>query len=240
MENIALLEGGLSQLKGETVLFYSPGACSLASHIALEEVGKPFRSIETLLGQQQHLAETYLAINPRGKVPALVTPDGQVITENTAILAYVAYANPEADLLPADTVAQMQCIAQMAWFSNTPHIFQKAKFRPYHFADRQEVHADIREKAVEKYWDSMVEIDRLIGDRQWLMGDRYTVADPYALVFYGWGTSNGLPMQTLESYKRHKDQMLQRPAVRTVLEREKNPHFQTETSVRQALVEKMI
>jgi glutathione S-transferase len=226
MENIESLPNGIADLKGKTVLFYSPGACSLASHIALEETGKPFRSIETLLSKQQHLSESFLAINPRGKVPALVTPDGEVLTENTAILTYIALSNPEAGLLPTGILDQARCIAQMAWFSNTPHIFQKAKFRPYLFADREEVHGDIREKAVAKYWESVVEIDQMIGDREWIMGKGYTVVDPYALVFYGWGTSNGLPMETLVNYTRHKDQMLKRPAVGTVLARENNPHFQ--------------
>ncbi|MBD0413882.1 glutathione S-transferase family protein [Oryzicola mucosus] len=230
MENIEQLSGGLSALKGETVLFYSPGACSLAPHIALEETGKPFRPIETLLGKQQHLAPNYLAINPRGKVPSLITPDGQVITENTAILTYIGLTNPEVSLLPTDIVEQMQCIAQMAWFSNTPHIFQKAKFRPYHFADNEEVHGDIRTKALAKYWENMVEIDGLIADQAWIMGERYTVVDPYALVFYGWGMSNGLPMETLEHFTRHKSEMLKRPAVRRVLEREQNPHFKSEIS----------
>jgi glutathione S-transferase len=226
MENIASISGGLAGLRGETILFYSPGACSLACHIALEETGKPFRPIETLLGKQQHLSENYLAINPRGKVPALVTPDGEVLTENTAILTYIALSNPETALLPTRILDQMRCIAQMAWFSNTPHMFQKAKYRPYLFADREEVHDDIREKATAKYWECVVEIDRMIGDHEWIMGDHYTVVDPYALVFYGWGTSNGLPMETLAHFNRHKDQMLERAAVRAVLEREKNPHFE--------------
>lgn len=230
MENVELLSGGLSARKGETILFYSPGACSLAPHIALEETGRPFRPIETLLGKQQHLTPDYLAINPRGKVPSLVTPDGQVITENTAILAYIGLINPELRMFPTDVVEQMQCIAQMAWFSNTPHIFQKAKFRPYHFADEEEVHDAIRTKAAARYWESMVEIDRLIADHHWIMGEQYTVVDPYALVFYGWGTSNGLPMETLGHFTRHKNQMLERTAVRTVLEREMNPHFRTAIS----------
>jgi len=227
MENIASLPSGLPDLKGETVLFYSPGACSLASHIALEETGKPFRPIETLLGKQQHLSENYLAINPRGKVPALVTADGEVLTENTAILTYIALSNPEASLLPSGIFDQARCIAQMAWFSNTPHIFQKAKFRPYHFADREDVYGDIQEKAATRYWECVIEIDQMIGDQTWIMGKDYTVVDPYALVFYGWGKSNGLPMETLLNFSRHKDQMLERPAVHTVLEREQNPHFQS-------------
>jgi len=205
-------------------LFYSPGACSLASHIALEETGRPYNVVETLLSKGQHQAPEFLAINPRGRVPALAV-DGKVITENTAILVWIASAFPEADLLPADLIERTRCIAQMAWFSNTPHIFQRAKFRPYRFVDREELHDDIRAKALSSYWESMQEIDGLIGDNEWMMGDRYTVVDPYALVFYGWGTSNGLPMRTLASYTRHKEQMLARPAVRVVMERENNPHF---------------
>lgn len=205
-------------------LFYSPNACSLASHIALEETGKPYRAVETLLSRKAHQTPEYLAINPRGKVPALVVEKG-VITENTAILTYIATAYPEAGLLPADGFQQALCIAQMAWFSNTPHIFQRAKFRPYYFADDESLHPGIRAKAEASYWNNMQEIDGLLAARQWMMGDGYTVVDPYALVFYGWGVSNRMPMEELKEFTRHKNQMLKRPAVKVVLEREKNPHI---------------
>lgn len=222
MTNAAPTSGG--QSADIPFLFYSPGACSLASHIALEETGRPYRAVETLLSKNQHQTPEYLAINPRGRVPALAV-DGKVITENTAILTWIATAFPEAELLPEDLIERMRCIAQMAWFSNTPHIFQRAKFRPYRFVEREDVYDDIRAKAVSSYWECMQEIDALIGDNRWMMGDAYTVVDPYALVFYGWGTSNGLPMRDLASYSRHKEQMMERPAVRAVIERENNPHF---------------
>jgi glutathione S-transferase len=205
-------------------LFYSPNACSLASHIALEEAGKPYRAIETLLSSKAHLTPEYLAINPRGKVPALVVDQG-VITENTAILTYIATTCPEAGLLPTDGFEQALCIAQMAWFSNTPHIYQRAKFRPYYFADDESLHPGIRTKAEATYWKHLQEIDGLLAGRRWMMGEHYTVVDPYALVFYGWGVSNRMPMEELKDYTRHKNQMLQRPAVKVVLEREKNPHI---------------
>lgn len=217
-------QGSAAYVGEEPMLFYSPGACSLASHIALEESGRPYRAVETLLSKNQHQTPEFLAINPRGRVPALVV-GSKVITENTAILTWIASAFPEAGLLPENLVERMRCIAQMAWFSNTPHIFQRAKFRPYRFVDREEVFDDIRAKVASSYWESMQEIDALIGDNRWMMGDAYTVVDPYALVFYGWGTSNGLPMQDLVSFTRHKTQMMERPAVATVIERERNPHF---------------
>ncbi len=218
----------LGTAKGEPILFYSPGSCSLASHIALEETGRPFNPQRTLLSKSEHLTPEYLAVNPRGRVPALIVPDGRVITENTAILTYIGLTNPHTGMFPTEIVEQARCIAQMAWFSNTPHIFQRARFRPYRFADRAEVHEDIRAKALSSYWETMQEIDSLIGGNAWLMGDQYTVTDPYALVFYGWGRSNDLPMENLKEFTRHKNQMLQRPAVRTVLQREDNPHFRAD------------
>lgn len=213
-----------SGTSSEPTLFYSPGACSLASHIALEESGRPYRAVKTLLSQNQHQTPEFLAINPRGRVPAL-SVNGRVITENTAILTWIAIAFPEAGLLPDDLIARMQCIAHMAWFSNMPHIFQRAKFRPHRFVDREDLYDDIRAKAASSYWECMQEIDALIGDNHWFMGDAYTVVDPYALVFYGWGTTNGLPTQSLVNFTRHKAQMLARPAVQAVIAREQNPHF---------------
>lgn len=209
---------------GEPVLFYSPGACSLASHIALEETGQPYKAVETLLAKNQHMTPEYLAVNPRGKVPALIA-EGRVITENTAILTYIALKFPETGMWPADIVDQMQCISQMAWFSNTPHISQRAKFRPYRFVDDEQMYEAVSAKAKANYWDDMKEVDSLIDGKTWIMGDRYTVVDPYALVFYGWGVSNGLPMEELKAFTRHKTQMLERPAVRLVVEQERNPHF---------------
>ncbi|WP_105440626.1 glutathione S-transferase family protein [Neorhizobium sp. T25_13] len=225
MTDLTAASGRISNPTGELILFYSPGACSLASHIALEETGRPFRPVKTLLSENQHLTPEYLAINPRAKVPALIAPDGRVITENTAILTFIALTSPDAGLFPADILDQTLCISQMAWFSNTPHIFQRAKFRPYRFVERKEIYDDVRSKAVSSYWESMQEIDGLIAGNEWIMGDRYTVVDPYALVFYGWGRSNGLPMDTLKSFTRHHNQMRERAAVRAALEREDNPHF---------------
>lgn len=208
----------------EPTLFYSPGACSLASHIALEETGCPYRPMETLLAKNQHMTPEYLGVNPRGKVPALVT-EGRVITENTAILTYIGLTYPETGMFPAGRIDQMHCVSQMAWFSNTPHISQRARFRPYRFTDNEDLFDNIRAKATATYWESMQEIDSLVAGNKWMMGEDYTVVDPYALVFYGWGVSNGMPMKDLTHFTRHKNQMLERPAVRMVLEREKNPHI---------------
>ena len=82
-------------------LYFSPGACSLASHIGLEETGAPYEIKPILLAKGQQRTEAYLKINPRGKVPAL-SVDGKILVENTAILTYLARRFPEKRLMPTD------------------------------------------------------------------------------------------------------------------------------------------
>lgn len=201
-------------------LFYSPGACSMASHIALEETGEPYQAQETPLSKSAHKTPEYLAINPRGKVPAL-SVDGEVITENTAILTYIGKRFPKTGMLPEEPIAQARCISQMAWFSNTPHISQRGYMRPYRFASVDAHHEDVKETAKQNFWVNLQDIDKDIGDKVWMLGDRYTMADPYALVFYRWGLRCGLPMHELKSYTRLKNSLLARPAVQKILAREK-------------------
>ena len=94
-------------------LYFSPGACSTASHIGIEETGAAYIEKPILLMNQEQKTESYLKINPRGKVPALQVGD-RVITENTAILTYLARQFPKAQLLPTDPVLEAQCIGTMA------------------------------------------------------------------------------------------------------------------------------
>jgi glutathione S-transferase len=193
----------------------------MASHIALEETGQPYEAMETPLSKEAHKTPEYLAINPRGKVPALVVDD-QVITENTAILTYIGLTFPHTRMLPVDPIEQCHVISQMAWFSNTPHIWQREIMRPYRFVSQEAHYEDAKETGRRTYWENLQEIDELIGNRKWLMGDRYTVADPYALVFYRWGVRAQLPLHELKSYTRLKNQLMERKAVQTVLDREKD------------------
>ncbi len=95
-------------------LYFSPGACSLASHIGLEETGAPYEAKPILLAKQQQKTEAYLKINPRGKVPSL-SVDGKVLVENTAILTYLARRFPEKKLMPADPAEEARSIATMCW-----------------------------------------------------------------------------------------------------------------------------
>ncbi len=202
-------------------LYFSPGACSMASHIGLEETGAPYEEKPTLLPKGEHKTEAYLKINPRGKVPAL-DADGQVIVENTAILTYLARRFPEKKLLPSDPVEQARCISQMTWFSNTLHPAYGHYFRPERFVESEAGQASAKDLGRKTFLAGLQEVDALLKDKQWIMGDQYTVADGYALVFYGWGVRMGLDMNALAACTAWKERMLKRPAVRKILESEQN------------------
>jgi glutathione S-transferase len=200
-------------------LYFSPGACSLASHIGLEESGAPYEAKPILLSKGEQRTEAYLKINPRGKVPALAI-DGQVLVENTAILTYLGRRFPEKRLMPADPLAEARCIATMCWFSTIVHPSFQRFMRPERFADSEIAHAAVKENGRKSFWANCQEIDSMIQGKNWIMGDQYTLVDPYALVFYGWGLRGGFPMSELRAYTAWRERMLERPAVRKVIEDE--------------------
>jgi glutathione S-transferase len=202
-------------------LYFSPGACSMASHIGIEETGAPYVEKPTLLTKGEQKTEAYLKINPRGKVPAL-SVDGRVITENTAILTYLARQFPQANLLPADPVGEAHCIGAMAWFSNVVHPSYQRHLRPERFAESEAAQATVKDLGRKSYWANCEEIDALLAGKQWMMGSQYTVVDPYGLVFYAWGLRGEFPMSKLTAYTAWKDRMLKRPAVMKILQSEQS------------------
>lgn len=202
-------------------LYFSPGACSTASHIGCEETGAPYEEKLTSLAKGEQKTEAYLKINPRGKVPALAV-DGHVITENTAILTYLGKRFPEKNLLPKDPIAEAHAIGAMAWFSNTLHPAFTHVFRPERFVEGEESQKSVKALGRKSFYAALEDVDRLLNGNQWMMGSQYTVVDAYALVFYGWGTRVELPMANLRNYTAWKDRMLARPQVRKILESEQN------------------
>ncbi|MGO8919279.1 MAG: glutathione S-transferase family protein [Stellaceae bacterium] len=203
-------------------LFYSPGACSMASHISLEEAGATFESKLVALAKGEQRTPEYLKINPRGKVPALRLDDGSVLIENTAILTYLGRRFPEKGLLPKDLAAEARCVSMMAWLSNSVHPAFTHIFRPERFAEDPIAAPSVKATGKKNFWDALQEIDGLVAGKKWMQGDQFTVCDPYALVFFGWGARIELPVKDLKSFSAWKDRMLERPAVRKVLEREQN------------------
>jgi glutathione S-transferase len=207
-------------------LYFSPGSCSMASHILLEECGANYETKLIALAKGEQRMEEYKKINPHSKVPALAV-DGKVITQNAAILPFIAGQFPDANLLPHDPVELAQSVAVVGWLASTAHVAFGLILHPERPAggvDMDKVALEaISDTARQTYWACMEEIDARLSGQQWMMGDQFTFLDPYALVFYGWGNRVEMPMQDLKKYTAFKDRMMERPAVRTVLEKEQSP-----------------
>jgi glutathione S-transferase len=200
-------------------LFYAPNACSLASHIALAEAGAEFEAVrvDTKAGEQRQPA--YLAINPKGRVPALVTPRG-TLTENVVILGWVAQTYPDAHLKPdGDFFAFSEMQSFNLYLASTIHVTFAHLFRAERYADSASAIGEIRAKVPSSLKDQwrLIE-DRLSDGRPWVCGQQYTVADPYLYVFARWlerdgaGGSDGMPLT-----RAHRARMQERAAVKKVL-----------------------
>src|SRR5512140_1824497 len=164
-------------------LYYGPGACSFASHIALEELGVKYQTVKLNLAEGDQRKPEYLKLNPRGAVPTLVV-DGEVMTENVGILSYLAGGNPKKGLWPDDTWHQAKAISTMAWFSNTLHVAYRHYVRPARYCDDPSTHEALKAKGKQSFHDGLKEVDGLLAGREWAIGDHYTVVDGYLLVFY--------------------------------------------------------
>ena len=154
-------------------------------------------------------------------MPALQTDDG-ILTENVAILTYLARTFPDAKLLPTDPLGTARALSHMAYLSNTVHPAFTHIMRPGRFATDESAHENLKATGKENFWKLLQEIDGLLAGKDYVLGSQYSAADGYTLVFYGWGKRIGLPVEQLKNYTALKDRLLQRPAVKKVLEREQS------------------
>ena len=197
-------------------LFYAPGACSLAAHIVLEEGGEKYEARKVDLSKGEQRTPEYMKIHPLGRVPALLLDNGQPLTENTAILPYLG---KRFKLWPADPIAEAQALSVIGFFAASVHPAHGHIGRPERYATNKESFPDIQATGKKSFHGYLEQIDGMYAGREWL-GERYSVLDPYALVFYSWGLKRELPVAQMKNYTAAKDRMLQRPAVRRILENE--------------------
>ena len=198
-------------------LFYTPGACSLAPHIVLEESGEKYDKHAVDMAKSEQRSEAYLKINPQGRVPALRLDDGESLTENTAILPYLG---KRFGLWPTETIAEAKALSLIGFFAASVHPAHAHFGRPERYAADTAAYATIKETGLKTFHGYLKQIDAMLAGRDWL-SQAYSVLDPYALVFYAWGFRRELPVGELEHYTAFKDRMLARPAVRRVAEEEK-------------------
>lgn len=202
-------------------LFYAPGACSLAAHIALLEAGAEVELVRVDLHKGEQREAEYLALNPKGRVPLLVTERGS-LTEVPAILAWVAQAWPEAGLAPADAWAAAQVQAFNSYLASTLHVTFATHFRPARFAQGQaavEAMAAWFPTALAQAF-AFVEAQLETSGGPWVHGERYTTSDPYLLTMARWAKRVSAEMSPFPHIAEHTERALARPAVARAFEAE--------------------
>jgi glutathione S-transferase len=202
-------------------LYYAPGTCALASHIALAEAGAPYTTVKLDFKANQQNSPEYLAINPKGRVPSLVTDQG-VLTETPAMLAFIAQSFPLAKLAPLDdALAFAKVQAFNSYLCSTVHVAHAHKGRGYRWATEETTFADMKRMVPKSMGAcfSLIERDMLKGP--WVMGEQYTVCDPYLYTLAGWLEGDSVDIATLPKIADHRKRMEARPAVQKVLAEEK-------------------
>lgn len=194
-------------------LFYAPDSCARAVHIALEEAGAAYEGVPMSLASGDQRTPDYLAINPKGRVPALVTEQG-VLTETPAILTYIAQLYPDSALaLPADPFGLAQIQSFNLYLCATLHVAHAHKLRGTRWADDPAAIAEMRRKVPESVGACFALIENTLFRGPWVMGETFTICDPYLFVFAEWMEGDGVDSARFPKVLGHRKRMAERPAV---------------------------
>jgi glutathione S-transferase len=198
-------------------LFYSPGSCALASHIALEEAGAEYTAARVDFSKGEQRSPEYLAVNPKGRVPALVNDDG-ILTETPAISAYVAQRWPPANLAPLDNpFAFARVQAFNSYLCSTVHVAHAHRMRGTRWADDPAAIEEMKRKAPESVGAAFALIENGMLEGPWVMGERYT----YLFTLAEWLDGDGVDLAKLPRVIAHRTRMYDRLAVKQVIAQER-------------------
>jgi glutathione S-transferase len=194
-------------------LYYATGTCALASHIALEEAGAEFETVRIDFRSSEQRTPAYLAINPKGRVPALVTNRG-VLTETPALLAYIAQTFPHARLAPLDDAFAFARAQEFnSYLCSTAHVAHSHRMRGYRWADDPAAIEDMQRKVPQSVAECFELIEREMFAGPWVMGAEYSICDPYLFTLAQFLEGDGVDPARFPKVLDFRNRMAQRPAV---------------------------
>jgi len=204
-------------------LFYATGTCALASHIALEEAGATYEAVRVDFGKDEQKQPAYLAINPKARVPALVTERG-ALTETPAILAFIAQCYPAAVLAPLDdpfAFARMQAFNN--YLCSTVHVAHAHRRRGERWVDDNPSAIEAMQRKVPANMTaSFALMEREMFAGPWVMGEAHTICDAYLFTIAQWLESDGVDPALFPRIHAHRQRMSERPAVMRAIAQERS------------------
>lgn len=205
-------------------LYYGPGACSFVPHAALEVIkaatGTDFESQAVLLHKSEQKSPEYLALNPLGLVPVLVV-DGKPLTQIVAICDYLDRRYPQAGLLPTDPWQRAEALSLFAWMNNSVHPTFSHIFKPQMYAENADTQAEVKRLALPRFREQLERIEGLAAKAApFLLGEKFSFVDAYAMTFLRWGGYVGIDPATLPTYKAYAERVAAVPTVAAAIARE--------------------
>jgi len=198
-------------------LYYAPGSCSFAAHLALEMSGASYEAIKLDLGANVQRQDQYLKINPKGRVPALVCPEG-VITENPAILLFIAQQFPATKLAPIERPFELARVSSFnAFLSSTVHPAHAHGVRGYRWADDKAAIAELKRKMPEVMTECFEMIEHEMFSGPWVLGDEFTICDIYLFTIAQWLEADKVDINQFPKVMDHRARMRQLAVVKKVL-----------------------
>lgn len=194
-------------------LYYAPHTCALASHIALEEAGTVYETVRMSFQSGDQKKPDYLKINPKARVPSLVTDKG-ILTETPAILAFIAQSHPEAKLAPVgDPFEFARVQAFNSYLCSTVHVAHAHRMRGYRWVDDDAAIKAMQRKVPQSVGAAFGLIEREMLAGPWVMGDAYTICDAYLFTLAQWLEADGVDLSKLPRVIDHRRRMAGRVAV---------------------------
>ena len=201
-------------------LYYAAHTCSLASHIALKDAGAKYDLKGINFSKTEQQSPAYLTINPKGRVPAMMTPRG-ILTETPAMLAFIAQSFPEAHLAPlSDPFAFAELQSFNSYLCSTLHVAHAHRMRGHRWADDPASFADMQRKVPQSVGACYEMIENRMLKGPWVMGDAYTIADPYLFTLAQWLEDDGVDPARIPRVMAHRSRMSARPNVKKAIAEE--------------------
>jgi glutathione S-transferase len=200
-----------------TTLYFAAGTCALASHILLEQSGAAYDTVRLDFSRSAQRSPEFLQLNPKGRVPALVTDRG-VLTETPAILLYVCQTNAQAGLAPLDDPFELaRAQAFNSYLCSTVHVAHAHKRRGARWADEPDAIAAMQKKVAQNMVDCFELIEQTLFAGPWVLGAHYSLCDPYLFTIANWLEGDQVDIARFPKVAAHHGRMRGLPAVQQVL-----------------------
>lgn len=199
-------------------LYYAPGTCALAPHIALVEAGAHYQAVRLDLKTDDQKKPDYLRINPKGRVPALVT-DAGVLTETPAILYYIAQTHPAAKLAPTDPFRLGIAQAFNSYICSSLHVARGHRVAGHRWTDDPATLEAMKRKVPQTVGECYALIERTMFAGPWVLGD-YSICDAYLFTLTRGLAADGVDVTATPKIAEHFKRMSERLAVRQAIAEE--------------------